>query len=304
MDTPENPAGLTEGGGVGTVGFTDDGRGPTGPHAADDRPPPARRPVRRLPLWITVILWVVVAALAVVAAMRIVAWDSYDLFAILNSVTAFLYLPAWIVAVVAVVGRRYVLAAAALVVVVAQIVFMLPELTAAEPVPGWAAHRPQDQAVRRQRLRLQPVHGRVRRGDQGLPAPAPDHGGGHPLRRDPAAGQDGALADLPYTVQIKRYDPHAFFVASKYPLTDVHVDYLFGQPLIVKSTVQLPSGPQALWVVHTIGPVPRSRSTRGGARWPRSTAGAPPRPGAACCWSGTSTAPGTTRGSGRSWPPA
>ena len=41
----------------------------------------------------------------------------------------------------------------------------------------------------------------------------------------------------------------------------MHVDYLFGLPLIVKSTVHLPSGPQELWVVHTIGPVARSFHT-------------------------------------------
>ena len=65
---------------------------------------------------------------------------------------------------------------------------------------------------------------------------------------------DGALANLPYTVQIKRYDPRAFFVASKYPLTDTHVVYYFDLPLIVKITVQLPSGAQPLWVVHTTAP--------------------------------------------------
>ena len=56
--------------------------------------------------------------------------------------TAVLYLPAWVVAVVALVGRRFVLAGAALLVVVAQILFLLPELTAAEPVPSWAATAP------------------------------------------------------------------------------------------------------------------------------------------------------------------
>ncbi len=213
--------------------------------------------VRRLPRWITVILWVVVAGLAVVATMRIVAWDSYDLFAILNSVTAFIYLPAWIVAVLAVVGKRYALAAAALVIVVAQIVFMLPELTAAEPLPGWVATAPtvrlfdanvyasnpsmagyaaEIEAYRPQLLTL----------EEAVPSDVTQ------LKKD------GALAHLPYSVQIKRYDPLAFFIASRYPLTDVHVDYLFGLPLIVKSTVHLPSGPEELWVVHTIGPVPRS----------------------------------------------
>ena len=66
--------------------------------------------------------------------------------------TAFVYLPAWLVVVVAGVGKRYVLAAAALVIVVLQVVFMLPELTAAQPLPAWATRRAVHQALRRQRL--------------------------------------------------------------------------------------------------------------------------------------------------------
>ena len=211
----------------------------------------------RLPLWLTVIGWIIVAGLAVVAGMRIVSWDSTDLFTILNSVTAFVYLPAWLVAVVAVVGRRYLLAGAALLIVVAQIAFVLPELTAAEPVPSWALTSPS-----------------IRLFDANVYAPNPSMTGyvkeirayqPQLVTLEEAVPHDvdqlkasGALADLPYTVQIKRYDPLAFFIASRYPLTDVHVAYVLGEPLIVKMTMQLPSGPQALWVVHTIGPAPVS----------------------------------------------
>ena len=66
---------------------------------------------------------------------------------------------------------------------------------------------------------------------------------------------DGGLAGLPNTVQIKQWDPFAFLIACKYPLTDVHVVTLHGSPLIVQTTIQLPSGPQSLWVVHTEAPV-------------------------------------------------
>ena len=229
-------------------------------------------------MWITVVLWVVVAALAVVAAVRIVAWDSYDLFAILNSVTAFVYLPAWIVALVAVVGKRYVLAAAALVIVVAQIVFMLPELTAAEPLPGWVATAP--------KVRL--FDANVYDVNPSMAGYAAEIGAYRPqlLTLEEAVPSDvtqlktdGALAHLPFTIQIRRYDPFAFFIASQYPLTDVHVDYLFGLPLIVKSTVHLPSGPQELWVVHTIGPVPRSFRHVAGPGGRDQPPGAPPGSG-------------------------
>ena len=215
------------------------------------------KPVRRLPLWLTIVLWVVVAALGVVAIMRVVAWDRYDLFVILNSVTAFVYLPAWIVALVAVVGKRFVLALAALVVVVAQIVFMLPELTAAQPLPSWAAAAP----------KIQLFDANVYAGNPSMAGYAAEIKQYRPQlvtmeeATPPDVTQlkrDGAVAHLPYTIQVVRHDPLAFFIASKYPLTDVHVDYLFDLPLIVKSTVHLPSGPQELWVVHTIGPVPKS----------------------------------------------
>jgi endonuclease/exonuclease/phosphatase (EEP) superfamily protein YafD len=212
---------------------------------------------RRLPLWITIVLWIVVGALAAVAVGRIVAWDSLDIFAILNSVTVFLYLPAWVAAVVAGLGRRYVLAGAAVLVVVAQIAFMLPELTAAQPVPGWAAAAPtirlfdanvydQNPSMAGYATEIKQYRPQLLTMEEAVPPDVTQ------------LKSDGALAGLPYTVLIRRYDPFAFLVASKYPLTGVSVSFLYGQPLIVKMTVQLPSGFQPLWVVHTTGPVPQS----------------------------------------------
>ena len=111
---------------------------------ADRRPrtgPPQPSPATA-PLWLTIVLWIIVVPMLVAVAMRIFAWDRFEPFAVVNDLTLFVYLPAWIVAVVALVGRRFVLAAAALVVVVAQVVFVLPEWTAAAPVPSWAADAP------------------------------------------------------------------------------------------------------------------------------------------------------------------
>ncbi len=218
------------------------------------------RRARRLPLWITIALWIIVGALAVVAVARIVAWDALDVLAVLNSVTVFLYLPAWVVAVVAVLGRRYVLAGAALLVVVAQIAFMLPELTAAQPVPSWAAAAPtvrlfdanvydQNPSMAGYASQIKQYRPQLLTAEEAVPADVTQ------------LKSDGALAGLPFTVQIRRYDPSAFLIASKYPLTDVRVDYLFGQALIVETVVHLPSGPQPVWVVHTTGPVPQSFST-------------------------------------------
>jgi endonuclease/exonuclease/phosphatase (EEP) superfamily protein YafD len=65
----------------------------------------------------------------------------------------------------------------------------------------------------------------------------------------------GALAGLPYTIEVKRDDPDAFFIASRYPLAAPTIVYRYGRPLIVKTAIDLPSGSQPLWVVHTTAPL-------------------------------------------------
>jgi hypothetical protein len=67
--------------------------------------------------------------------LRIVAWDDLEPFALLNTLTVFVHLPAWVVAIVAVAGRRFALGVASFLVVVAQVAFMLPDLTARNRCP-------------------------------------------------------------------------------------------------------------------------------------------------------------------------
>jgi hypothetical protein len=101
-----------------------------------------RRRKRRLPDWAAAIGWIVVLPLGAIALERSFAWDDDVVLAVINTVSLFVYLPAWIVAIGAGIGRRYVLAAAALLVVVAQLFFVLPEFTASQPAPAWAATAP------------------------------------------------------------------------------------------------------------------------------------------------------------------
>jgi endonuclease/exonuclease/phosphatase (EEP) superfamily protein YafD len=214
-----------------------------------------RSPVRRLPLWVVILLWVVVGAVAVVAAMRQFAWDDLEPFAVLNTVTAFVYLPAWLVAVVALIGRRFVLLAVSLLLVAFQIVLMLPELTAAQPVPAWASSQPtigvldanvyvQNHSMAGYAATIKQVRPQLVTLEEATPVDA------RKLERS------GALADLPYHLDLRRFDTKAFFVASKYPLTGDNVVYYGYEPLILQTTIHLPSGPQELWVAHTTAPVP------------------------------------------------
>ncbi len=210
-----------------------------------------------LPLLLAIPLWVATGLLAVIAVMRLVAWDDFEPFAVLNTVTAFVFLPTWIVLIVAAVGRRFVLAGAALLIGLAQVIFLLPELTAAEPVPTWASRSPH----------IALLDANVYSGNSSMAGYAKEISETRPqlVTMEEANPVDvvqleraGVLDDLPYRFEVKRYDPAAFFIASRYPLGHTSVVSYDGRPLIVETTLQLPTGPQDLWVVHTIAPLPSS----------------------------------------------
>jgi endonuclease/exonuclease/phosphatase (EEP) superfamily protein YafD len=207
---------------------------------------------------LAVIGWVVVVPLAVVALTRIVAWDALEVFAVINTVSIFVYLPAWVVAIVAGIGRRFVLAAAALLIVVAQLFFVLPEFTAAQPAPRWAATAPS--------VRLLDANVYYQN-DTSMSGYASEITSYRPdlVTMEEATPfnvarlrQSGALDHLPFEYEVSRFDPKAFLVASKYRLSGSRVVYFNGLPLIVQTTIHLPSGPQPLWVVHTTAPLPSS----------------------------------------------
>jgi hypothetical protein len=86
--------------------------------------------------------WLIVAVLGVLALLRLVAWDSIEPLIVLDSLTLVIYLPCWVVAAGALIARRWWLAAVAIVVVAAHVAFVVPELSAAAPVPAWAQHAP------------------------------------------------------------------------------------------------------------------------------------------------------------------
>jgi endonuclease/exonuclease/phosphatase family metal-dependent hydrolase len=99
------------------------------------------RPNRRRPSGIGLLLlaigWLIVAGLGLLALLRVVAWDDAEILMVLNSLYLTIYLPAWAVAAVALIARRWWLGGAALVVVAAQVAFALPELTAGTALPAW-----------------------------------------------------------------------------------------------------------------------------------------------------------------------
>ncbi len=206
-----------------------------------------------------VVGWLIVAALGLVALLRLVAWDSIEPLIVLDSLTLIVYLPAWIVAVVALIVRRWWLAAAAVVIVVAQLTFALPEALAAAPVPTWARHAP---VVRVFDANIDAsLHfetGYVRAIEQDRPdlitleeftPPA--------LQRMVASG---VLASFPYSCVAPTPGATGFLIASRLRLTDCRVRTVLWDGVwmqyMVEATLWSPGGPVALRVVHSLAPFP------------------------------------------------
>lgn len=220
-------------------------------HTRDDGPSDASVSVRRL---VHVVGWLVVVPLAAVALARVVAWDSRSVLVGLNAGTPLLFLPAWPVAILAGVSRRWALLAAALVLVAAHVSFALPELLAAEAVPSAARSA-----------------ARLRLFDANVYASNRDVGGyaEEIRRRRPdivvlqeatpaflaALDATGALDELPHRLTVARTDPFAAAVASRWQLREDDVLSVGGRPILLRATVDVAGTAIRLFAFHAVAPV-------------------------------------------------
>jgi endonuclease/exonuclease/phosphatase (EEP) superfamily protein YafD len=231
---------------------------------AEESSPPLRR--RRVPSAVRVSLltagWLLVAVLGLVALLRLVAWDSLEPLIVLNALTFVVYLPAWVVAAAALITRHWWLAAAAVLIVAAQLVFVMPELSAAAPVPAWAQHAPVvkvfDANVDKS-LNFQA--GYVRAIEQDHPDLVTlEELTPRALRSMTAAG---VLARFPYRCAAPAFGADGFLIASRLRLTgcQVQIEIWNGDvwtPYMVEATLWTSAGPVTLRVVHTLAPFPAS----------------------------------------------
>ena len=233
-------------------------------------------PGQRTPVqWSLAVLgWVVVAVLAGFALLRIVAWDSLEPLIVVNSLSAVAYLPAWLVAAGAAVGRRWWLLAAAGIVIVAQLAFVAPELLAASPLPQWAAHAPVvrvfDANIDKS-LTFAPGYQQV------IGSYRPDVLAFEEFTpgADASLTSTGILHAYPFQCSAPAPKATGFFVASRWRLSDcrilsVHQVYygLTSTPYMVEATLSTPGGPVKLRVVHTLAPLPS-----GSGEWKAALAG-------------------------------
>jgi endonuclease/exonuclease/phosphatase (EEP) superfamily protein YafD len=214
-------------------------------------------PVLRVGL--LVVGWLIVAVLGIVALLRLVAWDVAEPLIVLDALTLVIYLPAWVVAAGALIARRWWLAGAALVIVVAQVAFAAPELLASAPVPAWAVHAPVlrvfDANIDKS-LRFQ--SGYVRAIQQDRPDLIALEEFTPPALT--AMKASGVLGRFPYRCAAPAFGATGFLVASRLRLTGCQVKTVLWEgrqtPYMVEATLSTPGGPVALRVVHTLAPFP------------------------------------------------
>jgi endonuclease/exonuclease/phosphatase (EEP) superfamily protein YafD len=204
--------------------------------------------------------WLIVVVLGLVALLRLVAWDSLEPLIVLDALTFFVYLPAWVVTAGALITRRWWLAAAAALIVAAQLVFVWPELSVGAPVPAWARHAP---VVRVFDANIDASRdfraGYVRAIEQDRPDLVTlEEFTPQALRSIVASG---VLASFPYRYVAPTPGATGFLIASRLRLTGCQVRTVAWDgarmQYMVEATLWSPGGPVALRVVHTLAPLPR-----------------------------------------------
>lgn len=200
-----------------------------------------------------------IGALGLFALLRVAAWDSAEPIAVVDALAMVVYLPAWIIAIGAIAGRRWPLGIASLIVVAAQVAFVAPELLAAAPLPSWARHAPT--------LRLFDANVDKSKEFGGGYGPAIDH-----FRPDlvtleeftppdlRALRRSGALAPFRFLCAAPQYGPKGFFVASRFPMTGCKVHSVRWKrgltPYMLSATIDAHGSTVELLVVHTLAPFP------------------------------------------------
>ena len=113
--------------------------------------------------------WLIIAGLGLVVLARAVAWDEWRLFAQVDAATEVLFLPAWLVLVGALIGKRWWMAGAAALLCVAQVIYVAPEILAYSSVPAAVRTEPTDPSLRRKRAIRQSLDGGLHRATEKLP---------------------------------------------------------------------------------------------------------------------------------------
>jgi endonuclease/exonuclease/phosphatase (EEP) superfamily protein YafD len=201
----------------------------------------------------TTLGWLIVVGLGLVVFVRIVAWDRWPFFAEIDAAVEVLFLPAWLVLLGSLLGKRWWLCGAAVVICAAQVVYVAPELLASSAIPAAVRSEPT--------IRL--FDANVDQSNSSMAGYITQLRSYHPdvLAMEETVPDDdvqlkaaGVLATLPYQYEISCCGSRGFIIASHYPLRDIRVSSYQGLQYLIRSSLVLPNRTINFWVVHTTAP--------------------------------------------------
>jgi len=201
----------------------------------------------------TTLGWLIVAFLGLIVLVRAIAWDKWPFFAELDAAVEVLFLPAWVVVLGGLLGKRWWLAGAAGLICVAQVIYVAPEVLASSAIPAAVRSEPT--------VRL--FDANVSFWNSSMSGYITQLKAYHPeiLTMEETVPDDyvqlkaaGVLATLPYQYQVPCCGSRGFIIASHYPLRNVKVSSYDGLAYLIRTSLVLPTRTINFWVVHTTAP--------------------------------------------------
>jgi endonuclease/exonuclease/phosphatase (EEP) superfamily protein YafD len=199
--------------------------------------------------------WMIVSVLGFVVAARAVAWDEWRLFADVDAATEVLFLPAWLVLIGGLVGRKWWMASAAALLCAAQMIYVAPEVLAFSSIPAAVRTEP---TIRLFDANVQDDNASMAGYVEQLRRYRPDL-----VTLEETAPPDydqfslaGVFHDLPYRFTVvDTRGSRGFIIASRYPLGHATVLYVHRLAYMIRASLSFHGQRLSLWVVHTTPPV-------------------------------------------------
>jgi endonuclease/exonuclease/phosphatase (EEP) superfamily protein YafD len=199
--------------------------------------------------------WLIIGVLALVVVARAVAWDEWRLFAEMDAATAVLFLPAWLVLVVAMVGKKWWMAGAAALLCAAQVIYVAPEVLAYSSIPAAVRTEP---TIHLFDANVQDDNHSMAGYIEQLRSYRPDLVTLEetvPWDYDQFL-QSGVFHDLPYRFTVvDTRGSRGFIIASRYPLGHATVLHVHRLAYMIRFSLSFHGQRLPLWVVHTTPPV-------------------------------------------------
>ncbi len=209
---------------------------------------------RLVSVTLQVVGWLIIAGLALVVLARVFAWDEWRLFADVDAATEVLFLPAWLVLVGALIGKKRWMAGAAVLLCAAQVIYVAPEVMAYSSIPAAVRTEP---TIRLFDANVQQDNDSMAGYIEQLRSYRPDV---VTLEETHSWDYDQFLSSrvfngLRYRFTISDTGSRGFIVASRYPLGRATVSDVYGLAYMIRLSLLFHGRRLPLWVVHTTAPV-------------------------------------------------